>query len=140
MRGVAASCGAALAGARLSNRDVHLHRAVGDPLNSGYKHALISPGVELNMNQRKLYADAESPVYQDVTGNQLIVLANLKFIASYAFYICPHCGILSQKATWLAMPRWLPASHPDRNHINIPQVAQGKLVADAVQVMGINGN
>jgi hypothetical protein len=57
---------------------------VGDPANTGYQRALISPGVSLSVNQWKLYADVEVPVWQHVNGNQLIAPYALKFIASYS--------------------------------------------------------
>ena len=44
---------------------------------------MVSPGVQLTMNRWKLYADAEFPVYQDVTGNQLVAPVALKFVVSY---------------------------------------------------------
>jgi hypothetical protein len=56
-----------------------------NPLNSGYDRALISPGVEMSVNQWKAYADVEFPVYEDMTGNQLIAPAALKVIVSYSF-------------------------------------------------------
>jgi hypothetical protein len=56
-----------------------------NPLNSGYDRALISPGVELSVNQWKAYADVEIPVYEDMTGNQLVAPAALKIIVSYSF-------------------------------------------------------
>ena len=67
---------------------VYSHRghdggAAGDPLATGYDRAMVSPGVQLTMNQWKLYADAEFPVYQDVTGNQLVAPVALKFVVSY---------------------------------------------------------
>jgi hypothetical protein len=56
-----------------------------NPLNSGYDRALISPGMELSVNQWKAYADVEFPVYEDMTGNQLVAPAALKVIISYSF-------------------------------------------------------
>jgi hypothetical protein len=57
---------------------------VGDPANTGYQRVLISPGLSLSVNQWKLYADVEVPVWQHVNGNQLIAPYALKFIASYS--------------------------------------------------------
>jgi len=59
--------------------------AAGDPLNTGYTRALIAPGLALTVNSWKLYADVEVPVYQHVTGNQLVGSAAVKLIASYSF-------------------------------------------------------
>ena len=57
---------------------------VADPANTGYQRVLISPGLSLAMNQWKLYADVEVPVWQHMNGNQLIAPYALKFIASYS--------------------------------------------------------
>jgi hypothetical protein len=40
-------------------------------VGSGYQRLLLSPGIEFDMHPIKLYADAEFPVYQNFTGNQL---------------------------------------------------------------------
>jgi hypothetical protein len=56
----------------------------GDPDNTGYTRLLISPGLKADMGSWKLYGDLEIPVYQAVTGNQLIAPVALKFIASYS--------------------------------------------------------
>ena len=58
--------------------------ANGDPVDSGYSRALISPGFEVDRDNWKLYADVEIPVYDHVNGNQLAAPAALKFIASYS--------------------------------------------------------
>lgn len=57
---------------------------VGDPDNTGYQRLMVSPGLSLSVNQWKLYADVELPVWQHVNGNQLIAPYALKFIASYS--------------------------------------------------------
>jgi hypothetical protein len=57
---------------------------VGDPANTGYQRVLVSPGLSLSVDQWKLYADVELPVWQHVNGNQLIAPYALKFIASYS--------------------------------------------------------
>jgi hypothetical protein len=57
---------------------------VGDPANTGYQRVMVSPGISLGLQQWKLYADVELPVYQHVNGNQLIAPYALKFIASYS--------------------------------------------------------
>jgi hypothetical protein len=43
-----------------------------DPADSGYKRVLLSPAIEANMGSWQVYADVAVPVYQDVTGNQLV--------------------------------------------------------------------
>jgi hypothetical protein len=57
---------------------------IGDPANTGYQRAFVSPGLSLSVKQWKLYADVELPVYQHVNGNQLIAPYALKFIVSYS--------------------------------------------------------
>ncbi|MDE1900179.1 MAG: hypothetical protein KGI37_00860 [Alphaproteobacteria bacterium] len=56
-----------------------------DPADSGYRRLLISPGVEYDVHNVKLYADIELPVFQDVNGNQLTASALGKFIVGYSF-------------------------------------------------------
>jgi len=58
--------------------------AAADPPNTGYQRAIVSPGLSLSVNQWKLYADVEVPIYQHMNGNQLIAPYALKFIASYS--------------------------------------------------------
>lgn len=54
-----------------------------DSPNSGYRRALIAPGLELNFGRTMIYADAELPFYEDVNGNQLVAPASFKVVASY---------------------------------------------------------
>ncbi len=56
-----------------------------DPANSGYTRALISPGIEYDINAVKLYGDVEFPIYQNVNGNQLVAPVFFKFIVGYSF-------------------------------------------------------
>jgi len=56
-----------------------------DPDNSGYNRVLISPGLETNIGNIKLYGDVELPVYQNVKGNQLVAPELFKLIVSYSF-------------------------------------------------------
>ncbi|HTQ15450.1 MAG TPA: hypothetical protein VMH86_16390 [Rhizomicrobium sp.] len=58
--------------------------AMGEPDDTGYQRLIVSPGLSLSVNQWKLYADVELPVYQHMNGNQLIAPYALKFIASYS--------------------------------------------------------
>jgi hypothetical protein len=58
---------------------------IGEPDNTGYNRALVAPGVAVSFATWKLYADVEVPLYQHVTGNQLVSPAALKVIASYSF-------------------------------------------------------
>ncbi len=56
-----------------------------DPVASGYQRVLLSPGIEVNLHPLRLYADVEFPVYQHMTGNQLVAPVLLKFSVSYHF-------------------------------------------------------
>ena len=56
-----------------------------DPENSGYQRILISPGVEIHIHPFKIYADAEFPVYQNFTGNQLAAPVMFKVSVSFMF-------------------------------------------------------
>jgi hypothetical protein len=66
--------------------------AAGDPSNTGYDRVFISPGIDItkvidDANNRtfKLYGDIEIPVYQRVTGNQLVAPYLAKIVAGYTF-------------------------------------------------------
>lgn len=54
------------------------------PGDSGYNRLMISPGIEVDAGDWKLYGDAEIPVYQDMTGNQLVAPVLFKVILSHA--------------------------------------------------------
>ena len=56
-----------------------------DPANTGYQRILLSPGIECRLHPVKIYADAEFPVYQNFTGNQLAAPVLFKVILSYMF-------------------------------------------------------
>jgi hypothetical protein len=56
-----------------------------DPDNSGYQRILLSPGIEFHIHPVKIYADAEFPVYQNFTGNQLAAPVLFKLSASWMF-------------------------------------------------------
>jgi hypothetical protein len=53
--------------------------------NSGYQRILFSPGVEFHIHPVKLYADVELPVYQHVTGNQVVAPVLFKVSLSFMF-------------------------------------------------------
>lgn len=60
--------------------------AAGEPDNTGYDRALIAPGISIaSQHGWTVYADAEIPVWQHVTGNQLIAPVAFKFIVSRDF-------------------------------------------------------
>ncbi len=61
------------------------HGPAADPDNSGYQRLLISPGVQLDAGNWKLYGDVEFPVAQYVNGNQLIAPEQFKLVLSRAF-------------------------------------------------------
>jgi hypothetical protein len=53
--------------------------------DSGYLRVLAAPGLELDLDKLRLYADVELPLYQDVNGHQLVAPRQYKFIVSYSF-------------------------------------------------------
>jgi len=53
--------------------------------NSGYTRILLSPGIEFHFHPVKVYADVELPVFQHVTGNQVVAPALFKLNVSYMF-------------------------------------------------------
>lgn len=55
------------------------------PAASGYQRLLLSPGIELQWHPVRLYADAEFPVYQNFTGNQLAASVLFKVSLSVMF-------------------------------------------------------
>ena len=59
--------------------------AAADSDNSGYQRILLSPGIEFHIHPVKIYADAEFPVYQNFTGNQLAAPVLFKVSASWMF-------------------------------------------------------
>jgi hypothetical protein len=59
--------------------------AAANPNNSGYQRILLSPGIEFHMHPVKIYADAEFPVYQNFTGNQLAAPVLFKVSLSCMF-------------------------------------------------------
>jgi hypothetical protein len=56
-----------------------------DPVASGYQRVLLSPGIEINLHPVHIYADVERPVYQHMTGNQLVAPLLFKLSASLHF-------------------------------------------------------
>ncbi len=66
-----------------------------DPLNSGYRRVLISPGIEMRLKNFRLYADIEKPIYQDTnaasslaiegTSGQLVASTLYKMQIAYDF-------------------------------------------------------
>lgn len=56
-----------------------------DPVASGFQRVLLSPGIEVDLYSVHLYADVERPIYQHMTGNQLVAPALFKFSASVRF-------------------------------------------------------
>jgi hypothetical protein len=55
------------------------------PVASGYQRLLLAPGVEVDVHPVSLYADAEFPVYQNFTGNQLAAPVLIKVSLSFMF-------------------------------------------------------
>ncbi len=56
-----------------------------NPVASGYERVLLSPGIEFDLHPVMIYADVEVPVYQHVTGEQLVGGTLFKMIVSYHF-------------------------------------------------------
>ena len=56
-----------------------------DSDNTGYQRILLSPGIEFHIHPVKIYADAEFPVYQNFTGNQLAAPVLFKVSVSWMF-------------------------------------------------------
>ena len=54
-------------------------------VNSGYQRLMLSPGVEIHIQRVMLYADAEFPVFQHFTGNQLVAPVLFKANISFRF-------------------------------------------------------
>jgi len=54
-------------------------------VNSGYERLMLSPGIEFHIHPVKVYADAEFPVFQNFTGNQLAAPVLFKVSVSYMF-------------------------------------------------------
>ena len=56
-----------------------------DPLDSGYFRCILSPGLEVDFDHIKLYADTEFPVFQYFNGNQLVAPVLVKVLVAYAY-------------------------------------------------------
>ena len=59
--------------------------AAANPQNSGYQRLLLSPGFEVQLPPVKINADAEFPVFQNFTGNQLAAPVLFKVSVSLMF-------------------------------------------------------
>ena len=59
--------------------------AAASPAASGYQRVLIVPGVEFDVHPVKVYADIEIPVFEHVTGNQLVAPVLFKVSVGYMF-------------------------------------------------------
>jgi hypothetical protein len=55
------------------------------PVASGYERILLSPGLEVHYHPFMVYADVEIPVFQDVTGNQLVAPVLFKLMLGFSF-------------------------------------------------------
>lgn len=53
--------------------------------NTGYQRLMLSPGVEFHIHPVRIYADAEFPVYQNFTGNQVAASVLYKLSVSFMF-------------------------------------------------------
>jgi hypothetical protein len=59
--------------------------AAAHPVGSGFQRVLISPAIEVDVRKLKFYADAEVPVYQNFTGNQVAASVLIKATVAYEF-------------------------------------------------------
>jgi len=59
--------------------------AAADPADTGYQRILLAPGLECRYQALTFYADAEFPVCQNFTGNQLAAPVLFKAILSFMF-------------------------------------------------------
>ncbi len=55
------------------------------PVASGYERILLSPGVEIDLHPVMINASVAFPVFQQVTGNQLVAPALVKVAVSFKF-------------------------------------------------------
>lgn len=53
--------------------------------NSGYQRLLLSPGLEVDVDRYRLYADVSVPVYTHAHGNQLVATQLFKLVGSVNF-------------------------------------------------------
>jgi hypothetical protein len=56
-----------------------------DGVSSGYQRLMLSPGLKIHIHPVTFYADAEFPVFQHYTGNQLVPPVLFKLSMSYMF-------------------------------------------------------
>jgi hypothetical protein len=56
-----------------------------NPDDTGYQRVMLSPGLEVHIHPIKIYFDAEFPVYQNFTGNQLAAPVLFKASVSWMF-------------------------------------------------------
>ncbi|MBV8537118.1 MAG: hypothetical protein JO128_16080 [Alphaproteobacteria bacterium] len=63
----------------------HDSGANADPPDTGYVRYFLSPGVEVDVYDARVYADIEFPVYQHIYGNQLVAPVLYKIITGYSF-------------------------------------------------------
>jgi hypothetical protein len=55
------------------------------PEDSGYTRAFVTPGLELDTGNARIYADVALPFYTNVSGNQLVATALYKLNLSFRF-------------------------------------------------------
>lgn len=74
-----------LAQAIFSERTSDSGSNASNPVSSGYQRLMLSPGFEIHIHPVIIYADAEFPVLQHFTGNQLAAPVLFKVSVSYMF-------------------------------------------------------
>ena len=53
--------------------------------DSGYSRLLVAPGISASVGNFRVFADVESPVYQNVNGNQLTAKVLYKVVVGMSF-------------------------------------------------------
>jgi hypothetical protein len=69
----------------LASTRMHDSGPAANPANSGYSRLLLSPGIDVSLNNWMLHAEVDLPVYQNVVGNQLTAPVLFKTNLSYNF-------------------------------------------------------
>jgi hypothetical protein len=67
----------------IRNRDTGANSA--DPVESGFARVLAVPGLEIDFHPIKISADIELPLYDHVTGDQLVAKTLFRLDVSYMF-------------------------------------------------------
>jgi len=69
----------------IASTRMHDSGADSSPGDSGYSRVLISPGLDVNIDNWTLHAEVDVPIYQNVIGNQLTAPDLIKTNIAYSF-------------------------------------------------------